>query len=262
MVEPISAAFAGYNLTVHFLFPALSRLVVPLLDRTFPKNRSKNDKVSKAEKKYWEAKQKHDKAQLEAYTSVEQARAEREERALELQQAHLDWLREQHVSEINLALQKIQADYDKEHWAGILSREETVSILVNGQKHHRLLVIVSEPDVSPSCPPSFANDLPKQLRGELKQFLEQLYPLNSGLCPIEFYGKFFKTAVFDTQVKQLETLLSAVPTVVIYSDLTDEKLFLHLRGWGLPMPLSQTISWDWETVQEQLQTSGFMKSKV
>lgn len=253
MVEPFSAAFTGYNLTVHLVFPALSRLVVPLLDRTFPKNRSKNDKVSEAEKKYWKAKGKREKQALE----LQQAR-------LELQQAHLDWLREQQAVEIDLAMKKIQADYDKEHWAGILSRDEMVNILVNGQKQHRLLVIVSEPEVSSSCPRTFADNLPRQLRGELKKLLDDLYPPNNNLCPVEFYGKFFKTAVFDTQVKQLETVLSAIPTVVIYSEMTDEKLFLYLHSWGLPIPLSQVMIWDWNVAKERLQASrkyfGIFKS--
>jgi hypothetical protein len=245
MVEPFSTAFTGYNLTVHFVFPALSRLVVPLLDRTFPKNRSKNDKVSKAEKKYWKAKGKCEEQALE----LQQAQ-------LELQQAYLDWLREQQAVEIDLVMKKIQAGYDEEHWAGILSRDEMVNILVNGQKQHRLLVIVSEPEVSPSCPRTFADNLPRELRGELKKLLDDLYPLHKNLCPVEFYGKFFKTAVFDTQVKQLETVLSAIPTVVIYSEMTDEKLFLYLHSWGLPIPLSQVMIWDWETVQERLQADG------
>ena len=149
-----------------------------------------------------------------------QAKGDREERALELQKLHLEVQRQQHREDIALALKKIQADHDLAHWSGLLSRDETLHLLSQAEIRHRLLLILSEPEISPSCPPSFVHDFPHEARAEVKQFIEQAYPLRSELYPVEFFGKFFKGAVFDTEVKQLQNLLAAVPMVVMYSNLT------------------------------------------
>jgi len=137
-----------------------------------------------------------------------------------------------------------------------LSRDETLQLLTRAQAKHRLLLILSEPNVSPSCPESFRHDFPREARAEVKQFIEHHYPLGQALYPVEFFGKFFKSSVFDTETKQLESLLAGVPTVVLYSDLTDEKLYLHLYAWGLPEPLSETIAWNWEAAKEKLESEG------
>jgi len=191
-----------------------------------------------------------------------QAKGDREERALELQKLHLEILRQQHREDIALALKKIQADHDLAHWSGLLSRDETLHLLTQAEIRHRLLLILSEPEISPSCPPSFIHDFPHEARAEVKQFIEQAYSLRSELYPVEFFGKFFKGAVFDTEVKQLQNLLAAVPTVVMYSNLTDEKLYLHLHAWGFPEPIAETFTWNWEEAKETLERQGMTEKQA
>ncbi len=131
-----------------------------------------------------------------------------------------------------------------------------MQLLTRAQAKHRLLLILSEPDVGPSCPEGFRHDFPREARAEVKQFIEHHYPLGQALYPVEFFGKFFKSSVFDTETKQLENLLAGVSAVVLYSDLTDEKHYLHLYAWGLPEPLSETIAWNWEEAKEKLEAEG------
>lgn len=198
----------------------------------------------------------------DAETRYLQAKGDREERALELQKLHLDMQRQQHREDLALALKKIQADHDLARWSGLLSRDETLHLLTQAEIRHRLLLILSEPEVSPSCPPSFIHDFPHEARAEVKQFIEQAYPLRSELYPVEFFGKFFKGSVFDTEVKQLQNLLAAVPTVVMYSNLTDEKLYLHLHAWGFPEPVAETFTWNWEEAKETLEQQGMTEKQA
>jgi formylglycine-generating enzyme required for sulfatase activity len=116
--------------------------------------------------------------------------------------------------------------------------------------------------VSDSCPEAFRHDLRLVARNEVKRFVERHFPLDDALRPVEFLGKFFRSAVFDTEVKQLENLLAAVPTVVLYSDLSDEKLYLHLRAWGLPQPVADTVAWDWEEALEALKAQGLSEKQA
>ncbi|MBK8251067.1 MAG: GUN4 domain-containing protein [Polyangiaceae bacterium] len=165
---------------------------------------------------------------------------------------HLDLLREREAKQIQLKLDEIQGHWDRENWSGILSRTEMQQILATGQKRHRLLMLVSPPDISEDCPDAFVRNLQMDVRGALKQFLEEHYPATDDSCSVEFYGKFFKASVFDVEVKQLESLLAPVPTAVIYSDITDELVRLHIRLWGIERPFSITIPWDWERVKDTL----------
>lgn len=133
-------------------------------------------------------------------------------------------------------------------------------ILMNGQNKHRLLILVSPPDIE-DCD-QFNSHLPKQVRSEVKEFLEKNYPLNDDICPVEFYGKFFKSSVFDTEVKQLAIDLEAVPTVVIYSDITDENVYFHITCWGLEDSLSLTLPWNWEGEKQRLKIEGMNEDEI
>jgi hypothetical protein len=212
------------------------------------------------------------KARLRQEAKISETQREQIEKALQLRELelqllaeelterrklsylYLDLMRENNAKEIELKLTEIQAHWDRENWSGILSREEMRQILVDGQKKHRLLMIVSPPDIE-DCS-EFNSHLHKEVRSELKQFLEQHYPLNSDLCPVEYYGKFFKSSVFDTEVKQLEKDLHPVPTVVIYSDVTDQTVYFHVSFWGLEEALSLTLPWSWEQEKEKLKSEG------
>ncbi|NEQ74568.1 MAG: hypothetical protein F6K23_16910 [Okeania sp. SIO2C9] len=167
---------------------------------------------------------------------------------------NLELQREQEANQIALKLTEIQSNWDRENWAGIISREEMQRLLIEAQKQHRLVMMISPPDIS-DCP-EFNTNLQKEVRSEVKEFLEQHYPLNNDTCPVEYYGKFFKTAIFDAEVKQLESDLSPVPTVVIYSDITDHKIYFHVTFWGLENPLSLTLPWHWKAEQQKLIEQG------
>ena len=142
---------------------------------------------------------------------------------------NLEFQREQEANKIALKLTEIQGNWDRENWAGIISREEMQRLLIEGQKKLRLLMVISPPDIE-DCP-EFNTHLQKEVRSEVKQFLEVNYSINSDICPVEYYGKFFKTSIFDADVKQLSSDLSPVPTVVIYSDVTDRKVYFHVTFW-------------------------------
>jgi predicted GTPase len=180
---------------------------------------------------------------------LEQERVEK----LRLSYLRLQLVQENKAKDIDLKLQEIQAAWDRENWLGILSREEMREILVEGRDKHRLLMIVSPADIE-GCS-EFNNRLHKAVRSELKQFMEKNYPFNSELCSVEFYGKFFKTSVFDTEVKQHERILAPIPTVVIYSDVTKDKIYFHIRCWGWKEPVSLTFIWNWSENKKQLEQS-------
>ncbi|MBP0036594.1 MAG: 50S ribosome-binding GTPase [Roseofilum sp. SID1] len=177
---------------------------------------------------------------------------EREDRR-NVSHLYLQLVQNKNSQEIDLKIKKIQAEWDLENWTGVLSRDEMQQILEEGREKHRLLMLVSPPDIE-SCP-EFNNQLHKKVRSELKKFMEINYPLESELCSVEFYGKFFKSSVFDTEIKQYEKILSPIPTVVVYSDVTDEKVYFHVHGWGFPQPVSLTLPWDWQEEREKLEQS-------
>lgn len=172
---------------------------------------------------------------------------------------YLGIMREKTAKEIELKLTEIQANWDKENWSGILSREEMQQILVKEQKKHRLLMIVSPPDID-DCS-DFNRLLYKEVRSELKEFLEKHYPLNSDFCPVEYYSEFFKSSVFNTEVKQLEEHLAPVPTGVIYSDITDQNVYFHISFWGFQEPLNLTLPWNWQEEKQKLILEGLSENE-
>ncbi|MDM8528082.1 SUMF1/EgtB/PvdO family nonheme iron enzyme [Anaerolineales bacterium HSG24] len=171
----------------------------------------------------------------------------------------LELMRQREESAIQRRLDGIQADWDRENWAGILSRAELQQILTRGQQRHRLLMFISPPDISDDCPRSFRNNLERDVRSKLKQFISQHYQTELG--PVEFFGKSFKSSIFDTQVKQMATLLEPTPMAIIYSDITDEQLYLHLNLWGLGQPFHLTEAWNWEEEHDRLIESGMAEKK-
>ncbi|GAB4194152.1 MAG: hypothetical protein OHK0022_09840 [Roseiflexaceae bacterium] len=166
---------------------------------------------------------------------------------------HLNLLNEHEANAIKLKMEELETSWDLKNWHGILSQLEIKRILLDGQKKHRLLMLVSPPEISKDCPTMFINNLQMKVQSELKGFIEQYYPLNEDLCPVEFYGKFFTDSVFDTEIRKLENVLSPVPTVVLYSTMTDENLYMHIRFWGLDGTDTLTIpAWNWEETKEQM----------
>jgi hypothetical protein len=179
----------------------------------------------------------------------------REERAEKLKLSHLylQVLQQNKKVEIDAHLNKIQSDWDKENWSGVLSRTEMRQILMEGCKKSKLLMLISPPDIE-GCS-EFDVNLHKHVRGEIKNFMEKHYPLDSDVCPVEFYGKFFKKSVFDIEIRQYEDDLAPIPTVVIYSDVTDRKVFFYIHFWGFSKRTSLTLPWNWMEEREKLESS-------
>jgi GTP-binding protein EngB required for normal cell division len=171
---------------------------------------------------------------------------------LKLSHLYLQILQQNKQVEIDLHLSKIQADWDHQNWSGVLSRTEMRQILIEGRKKHRLLMLVSPPDIDGSN--EFDSNLHGAVRGELRHFMEKNYPIDSDLCPVEFYGRFFKRAVFDIELKQYEKDLEPIPTVVIYSDVTDEKIYFYVHCWGMANSGSLTFPWNWLEERNRLET--------
>jgi hypothetical protein len=98
-------------------------------------------------------------SQLRSEMERRQQDVELKKRELELRAKisadNLRLMQQHHVENIDLKLKEIQANYDAQHWQGILSRDETIEVLKQGQQKNRFLILLSPPDVSPSCPLTF-----------------------------------------------------------------------------------------------------------
>ncbi|MBK1988130.1 WD40 repeat domain-containing protein [Sphaerospermopsis aphanizomenoides BCCUSP55] len=175
---------------------------------------------------------------------------------------YLDLSRETTAKEIEFKQKEIQGIFDQQKWPGILSRDEAQRIFIDEQKKPRLLMLVPPPDISDDFPISFRDSLKKEIRNQLKLFLEKYYPLHGDYCPVEFYGKYFERSIFDAEVKQLETILSAIPTAIIYTDITDHEVYFNVKFWGLQEPVSLSFEpWNWEEVKGQLEEVGSDQTK-
>jgi len=199
-------------------------------------------------------------SQLHGELESRQQDVELKKRELELRAKisadNLRLMQQHHAENIGLKLKEIQANYDAQHWQGILSRDETIEVLKQGQQKNRFLILLSPPDVSPSCPLTLQHDLGKTLRSKVKEFVEIYYPHNSDF-PVQFFGKFFKSTIFDTEAAQLESLLSPIPTAVIFSDLTNKELLLHVHVWGLTGgKISLSSSFEWKSEYKKLLAAG------
>jgi len=237
MIDPVSAVIAGVIAKL-----LSSETITDIISHTIP--RVVGNFFGRGEKKSKEL------IALENRYLLEQNN--REQIALEIQREHLHLQSQIHRDQIELGLRKIQADYDKDRWQGILSRDETIEILRTSQEKHHLLMLFSEPEISSSCPDAFKHDLPIAVRNELKQFMQRHYPFQHDLYPVQFFGKFFEHSIFDTHVKQHERLLSNVPTVVLYSQMTNKHLYLHIYAWGFGNNvLTETCALNWKEIYQQ-----------
>ncbi|OUL17906.1 GUN4 domain-containing protein [Nostoc sp. 106C] len=170
----------------------------------------------------------------------------------------LELLLESQANQIQHKLKDIRKVFEQKNLANIFSREETYNILIEGQQRYRLLVLVSPPNISPNCPSSLQYDLPIELPEKLKAFLHNDYPLNSELCPVEFYSDYFLRSVSHTDVLQLQQILALVPTVVLHSKITDYEVYFHVNFWHPQNSNIARISlpaWNWEEIKESLEAA-------
>lgn len=168
-----------------------------------------------------------------------------------------DLMREFQSEAIRVKLTEIQAIWDRDNWFSNLSRQETEQILQ--QQQHRLLLLVAPAKISQDCPSSFRHNLNIELPAKLRAFLNQHYPQHGDLCPVQFYGDYFKKAISDIDVERLQSVLSPVPTAILYSDISDYEVNFHVGFWGV---INQSVSlvamqpWNWEEVYHQLEAQG------
>ena len=231
---------------------------------------------------------KEQKEWIQAQSEYLKRREEREKRALEFKQEELqlqqqdlqdrrelarlqrELMRELHAETVKVKMTEIERIWDSDHWFSKLSRPETEDIFCKRQQQYRLLVLASPPEISEDCPNSFRSNLKMEIRNKLKDFLDKNYPLNPqtgnfSSCPVEFYGDYFKEPISDIRVKkQLHKLLAPIPTLVLYSEISDYEVNFHLAYWGFYNDEVSPVSmqaWDWEQAKEKLEEAGFDEKK-
>ena len=215
-----------------------------------------------------QVKQELSKQKLQQDAFYEQAKIAQKDRDLQLKkeqvearrefsQKLLNLLRERQANTNNLKLREIQNDWDNDNWFSNLDRQETEQILGNNQ--HRLLILVSKPEISKDCPDSFHNNLKNEIRIGIGQFLSQHYPLGNPLSPVEFYGDYFNKPIPDIGVKQLQSVIETVPTAILYSDISDYQINFCIVFWGLQS--NKVLQFclpalNWEDAYQELQQKG------
>jgi hypothetical protein len=156
---------------------------------------------------------------------------------------------------------ELQMLWDKDNWFSRLDRQETVRIL--GQQNHRLLILAAPPHISADCPASLHNNLKKEVDNHIRLFLNQHYDQNQ-FCPIEFYGDYFKQPIEAADVRRLQPVLGTTPTAVIYTDISDYRVYFHIGFWGMQGTIAQfdMQPWDWEQGFETAKSEGLSETQA
>jgi hypothetical protein len=218
---------------------------------------NQNSIYQKAFKEYWEKDLTHRKAELQTRKAELEIREAELQAQKEFGQKLLQWLWESHKQTNDTELHRIQNDWDKDNWFSKLDRRETEQILK--QAGHRLLVLASFPSISRDCPDTFENNLDKEIRNQLARILGNNYSQFSPINPVQFYGDYFKDPVSDIDVRRLHSILQGLPTVVLYSDITDYEVNFNLGIWGSETQGVLTYrfpEWNWEESYQDLQKQG------
>ncbi|NJK60172.1 MAG: hypothetical protein HC918_07965 [Oscillatoriales cyanobacterium SM2_1_8] len=150
-------------------------------------------------------------------------------------------------------LPRILAETDLEQFVplGALSQ-----LLTKGQEQFCLVVLLSPPQVSASCPNGLRHDLPLELIEELRAFIQE----SGSLYPVEFYGNLVQRPLTDSALTALQQALTPLPTLVLYSTLTDRKLYSHLAFWLHPQQSLLTcplLPWIWEEALAHYEEQGY-----
>ncbi len=188
-----------------------------------------------------------------------------QQECLEISQLQRELIRDLHSKEIKLKLQELDHIWNKEKWFSNLSRQETERILVEGTKQYKLLMLTAPPDISPDCPDVLKQHLKKDIANGLRRFLNQYYPEKDSLRPVEFYADYFNRPLGDIEIRKLEAVLSPVPTLIVYSDMNDYEINIHIGFWGLnnsSVSLIPVQPWNWENAVEQLEKEGNSSSQA
>lgn len=219
-----------------------------------------------------QAKERYDREML-AYAKAKEARdwevfrltSAQTERRLRLQEQQdriklvalqRDLMRELQSKEIEVKLTEMQTIWDKDTWFSRLNREETRQILLSSQ--NRLLILLSPPEISQACPPSFHHNLRQEMR-DIGTFLSEHYPQHELVRPVKFYGDYFTESIGDIDGPRLHQILAPIPTVILASDITDFAFSLRVWFWGSPnaeISSFPTKKWNWEKAKEALLVAG------
>jgi len=215
---------------------------------------------------YAKAKDARDKELLSLTDAQVERRLQLQEQELrdrrELSTLQRELMRELQAKEIQVKLAEIQINWDKNTWFSNLSRQETEQILQ--QQQHRLLILLSPPEISPDCPASFRNNLEIEMRS-IGKFLSQHYPQQDKLRSVKFYSDYFTKSIADIDVERLQRILAPVPTAILYSDISDYAVTFHIGFWGLPnseVSLFSTEAWNWEQAKDALLAAGQNETKA
>ncbi len=178
--------------------------------------------------------------------SVEQVRT--------LHQKFLSCISEWQADKIERQSFDVRDAFENRNLATLCQQAETYSLLQEAQKKHQLLILMAPPKISASCPACLQNDLEIELLEEMSLFL-QSYDRNE-IAPVKFSGNYFKRSISDPDLRQIHSILSPVPTVVLYSTISDYKLYIHVGIWHLQSQeifKFSLVGWNWEEAKEQLQ---------
>lgn len=164
-------------------------------------------------------------------------------------------LRESQESQIKLKLLEIEAEWDLQHWQGVLSRRETENLL---GKKDTLLILFSPPEISQDAPSSWRNNLPIEFK-VIKDKLKQFYPEGDYKYKVKFYTDYFKHPIGDVYIEQLYRILSPVPTAIFYTDITDYYCRFNIGFWheksSEPILISSPL-WHWEKTVNKFLKAG------
>ncbi|MGF1492515.1 MAG: WD40 repeat domain-containing protein [Microcoleaceae cyanobacterium] len=177
----------------------------------------------------------------------------------EIDRLQRELVRELQANEIQLKLHELDAIWNQEKWFSNLSRQETDRILIQGQAQSQLLMLMAPPDISEDCPSALRTHLKKDISNGLRRFLAHHYGQTHADRPVEFYADYFTRPLGDIEVRKLQMVLAPVPTFVLYSDINDYQIHLHVGFWGWQyqsVSLMPIQPWDWETAKQRLETQG------
>ena len=93
---------------------------------------------------------------------------------------------------------------------------------------------------------------------DIKEFFAEHYALG-GDAPVECHGDYFNEPISDLRVRQLFPVLEPIPTIVLYSKITEEKLTLQVAHWRISgesseVNFSMRFTLNWEEWLELAQT--------
>jgi len=180
---------------------------------------------------------------------------ERQDR-LQLGALQRELMRELQAKELEVKREEITNSWDKDKWFSNLSRQETEQILQ--QQQHRLLILLSPPEISADAPASFRNNLKTEMRS-IGTFLSQHYPQQDKLRPVKFYSDYFTQPIADIDVERLQRILAPIPTAILYSDISDYAITFRVGFWGMQnreVSLFSTKPLNWEQAKEALLAAG------